>query len=248
MKNLFLFFIYDLLDNEGNILTFETFRNKYEIKTNFLHYASLVNAIKSLLSSTVTINETPTHIQIPVLPFKMKNILSTNKGSREIDNVLNSKKLIPKSQKKYADKGLNIDTYIWGKYNILPFKCLKDTTILWFQYRPIHPILATNTFLHMIHYTDSNKCTFCTNEPETLQHFFYDCNVVRKLWESVEKWIYEKTGVITTLTKYEIMFGILEGEQKYVLNWLIFNIKYYIYYMKILKKGHQTYFEEQISS
>ena len=45
--------------------------------------------------------------------------------------------------------------------------------------------------------------------------------------------------------KYEIMFGILEGEQKYVLNWLIFNIKYYIYNMKILKK---TYFEEQISS
>ena len=32
------------------------------------------------------------------------------------------------------------------------------------------------------------------------------------------------------------MFGILEGEQKYVLNWLIFNIKYYIYNMKILKK------------
>ena len=31
------------------------------------------------------------------------------------------------------------------------------------------------------------------------------------------------------------MFGILEGEQKYILNWLIFNIKY-IYNIKILKK------------
>ena len=39
-----IIFIYDLFDNEGNILTFETYRNKYEIKTNFLHYASLVNA------------------------------------------------------------------------------------------------------------------------------------------------------------------------------------------------------------
>ena len=27
-----IIFIYDLLDNEGNILTFETFRNKYQIK------------------------------------------------------------------------------------------------------------------------------------------------------------------------------------------------------------------------
>ena len=227
-----LIFIYDLFDNEGIILTFETFRNKYQIKKIFLDYASLVNAIKSL-SLTVTINETPTHIQTPVLSFKLKIILSTNKGSREIYNVLNSKKLIPKSQKKYADKSLNIDIYIWEKYYILPFKYLKDTTIIWFQYRLIHRILATNTFLHMIHYIDSNKCTFCTNEPETLQHLFYDCNVVRKLWESVEKWISEKTGVTTTLNKYEIMFGILEGEQKYVLNWLIFNIKY-IYNMKIL--------------
>ena len=76
-----IIFIYDLLDNERNILTFETLRNKYQIKINFLHYASLVNAIKSLLSSTVTIKETPTHIQTPVLPFKIKIILSTNKGS-----------------------------------------------------------------------------------------------------------------------------------------------------------------------
>ena len=39
----------------------------------------LVNAIKSLLSSTDTIKETPTHVQTPVLPFEMKIILSTNK-------------------------------------------------------------------------------------------------------------------------------------------------------------------------
>ena len=55
----------------------------------------------------------------------------------------------------------------------------------------------------MIHYTDSNKSTCCTNEPETLQHFFYDCNVVRKLWKSIEKWIFEKTGITTTVKKYE---------------------------------------------
>ena len=30
-----IIFIYDLLDNEGNILTFETFRNKYQIKNKF---------------------------------------------------------------------------------------------------------------------------------------------------------------------------------------------------------------------
>ena len=51
----------------------------------------------------------------------------------------------------------------------------------------------------MIHYTDSNKCTFCTNEPETLQHLVYDCNVVKKLWKSVEKWISEKNQELPPL-------------------------------------------------
>ena len=147
--------------------------------------------------------------------------------------LLNSKKVIQKSQ-KYSNKCLNVDTYIWGKYYILPFKCLRNTTIIWFQYRLLHRILATNTFLHMIHYTDSNKCTFCTNEPETLQHLFYDCSVVRKLWKSVENFIFEKNRSYRHTKKDEIIFGILEGERKYVLNWLIFNIKYYIYYIKIL--------------
>ena len=52
----FLIFIYGLLDNEGNIQTFETYRNKYQIKTN-LHYASLVNAIKSLSSGGIAPNQ-----------------------------------------------------------------------------------------------------------------------------------------------------------------------------------------------
>ena len=62
-------FVYDLLGNEGNSVKFVTFRNVFHIKTIFLHYASLVNAIKSLMSLTITINETPTHIQTPVLYF-----------------------------------------------------------------------------------------------------------------------------------------------------------------------------------
>ena len=88
--------------------------------------------------------------------------------------------------------------------------------------------------LAIYRYNEGNILTFETfkNKYQIKTNFLHYAslvNAIRKLWESVEKWIFEKTGIITTLKKYETMFGILEVEQKYVLNWLIFNIKYYIY-------------------
>ena len=94
--------------------------------------------------------------------------------------------------------------------------------------------LATNTFLHMIHYTHSNKCTFCTNEPETLQHLFYEnygkvLKIYFKKTKQKKPRSYHHTKKI-----YKIMFAILEGEHKKKKGSEIFNINYYIYNMKIL--------------
>ena len=58
------------------------------------------------------------------------------------------------------------------KYYLLPFKFLKDSALKWFQYR----ILVTNTFLHKIHYMQSNACCFYSVEPETL-HLFMTVNL-----------------------------------------------------------------------
>ena len=35
-----------------------------------------------------------------------------------------------------------------------------------------------------MHYVKSNTCTFCNTEPETLSHLFYDCKIVKKMWEA----------------------------------------------------------------
>jgi hypothetical protein len=231
-------FISDILDEEGDFLTFESFTNKYNINTHFLNYASLINAVKAFVhtQTSLTVTEFIT-IKIPILPFKLTFLLNKNTTSKVMYNILNSKITTPKSQTKYASKGLVFDHLTWTKYYVLPFKCLKDTTLIWFQYRLLHRILATNTFLYMINYSDSNKCTFCNKLLETLQHLFYDCDKVRELWKSLETWIFHKTGFRISLTKNIVIFGMIDDKLAQNINWLIINIKYYIYTMKILKRN-----------
>ena len=79
-------------------------------------------------------------------------------------NILNNSCITPKAQTKYTSKGLTYDCNTWR--NSMLFKCTKDTTLfmvsIW--------ILATKTFLYMIHYVDSNKYSFCQAFPEFIQH------------------------------------------------------------------------------
>ena len=87
----------------------------------------------------------------------------------------------------------------------------------------------------MIHYVDTNKCNFCKNAPETLQHLFYDCHKVKNIWKALQEWIFKKLKMGILLNKHIVMFGKINGEinQLYAVNWLIINIKYHIYCTKI---------------
>ena len=60
---------------------------------------------------------------------------------------------------------------------------------------------------------------------------FYECPKVAVLWNAVEQWILNRSEHIK-VDKHMILFGIIKNV---LLNWLIVNIKYYIYITKIRK-------------
>ena len=143
-------------------------------------------------------------------------MLNRNTKSKDIYIILNKKHKIPKFQIKYASKGLTFDCRMWERFYSLPFRYIKDTTLLWFlAYDP---------------YVDSNKCNFYKNAPETLQHLFYE-----NIWKALQEWIFETLKMRISLNKHIVMFGMINGEinQLYAVNWLIINIKYHIYCTKI---------------
>jgi hypothetical protein len=163
-------------------------------------------------------------------------LLKSKTGSKDMYKLLNYEAVTPTSQIRYRNQGFAFNSKEWEKYYIVPFICVKDTTLIWFQYRIIHQILTTNTFLYKIKYIETNECTFCKNSPETLAHLFYNCNKVKDMWHAVANWVLNKKGIHMKLNKTVILFGLTDKTKDVFLNWLLINIKYYIYKTKIEKR------------
>ena len=50
-----------------------------------------------------------------------------------------------------------------------------NTKLKWFQYRILYKVQTTNDYLNKRKVTDSDRCTFCKSEQETISHLLWDC-------------------------------------------------------------------------
>lgn len=113
----------------------------------------------------------------------------------------------------------------------MPFKITKDSSLRWLQLRINHRILGTNHLLLKMKLSDTEKCTFCNEEKETIQHLFFDCTVVSNLWKTFESDLKTKCGLLqTNLLKSDILFGSLKFDT--VLNQILLCVKKYIFRSK----------------
>ena len=61
-------------------------------------------------------------------------------------------------------------------FTVYLFLLQKDTKLQDFQYKLIHRILITNSFLYKCGLKETELCTFCTETKESLVHIFGECN------------------------------------------------------------------------
>jgi hypothetical protein len=73
---------------------------------------------------------------------------------------------------------LGIDTADCSIYFRILKKCCRDTYLINFQYKFLHRVIPTNTFLFKIHIKDTKLCSFCNVEDETVEHLFSNCPLI----------------------------------------------------------------------
>jgi len=61
---------------------------------------------------------------------------------------------------------------------------------------------------------ESDVCTFCNEQIETLPHLLVECEVVKLIWTDLQLWLYERTYV------REIIIGFQDE------NFIMFNAVY----------------------
>ena len=70
-------------------------------------------------------------------------------------------------------------------------KCTNVSKLRSFQYRLLNLSISLNVQLKKWKVIDNEACSNCSNEKETLEHFFYDCETAKLMRESIEEFIYD---------------------------------------------------------
>lgn len=175
-----IYYISDLYQPNGQIMSYEEFCTQYSIAVPFTTFYGLSNCIWKL---NLPFDSDDLMYNSPFYPIFLKIICKSKKGSKDMYNEFIVKKWNkPKSEKKWElIFNLHVDQNWWKKCNQIVFHLTKDIQLRWFQYRILHRILATNSHLFKMKITNTELCSFCNTNVETLTHLFWECIYVEEL-------------------------------------------------------------------
>ena len=172
------------MDDSRNFLSLTGFQNKYILKVRPLAFYGLISAVK-LLKGHISQN---TRVLLKYESF-LSEFVVNSKASRLVYKKLVSKKSeSPSSSQQKWLEDINI-MINWKTVYQLSSQCTKSTKLIAFNFKFLHRRLSTNNFLKKIRLVESENCTFCQRETETLVHLFWECTKVQSFWISLSSWL-----------------------------------------------------------
>ena len=166
--------IIDFYNLNGELYTFDEFRELYNVQGTFLDYQSVIRKIPNEWKVTID-NHKNEYINIRynvTCNTYVSTLLKDKKGCRKLYEILI--RYEDNFQNKCHQELGRIPIEEWRKYNKILSE-LKEVKLKDFQFKLNNKILASKSFLFRINRIDNNLCSYCGNNPETLMHLFVDC-------------------------------------------------------------------------
>ena len=170
-----VYLLRDLLGEDSQFLTFNTFKEKFAIKAHFLQYHGVIGAISNIRRK----KQCP---QMKDAKIDTKSLLSSEAFCK-----LAYKSFLTQSASRLQP--CDFDTIDWGKSYILAFLCTSESKLRVFQFKLLHRKVATNYFLFKIGMKSNDQCSFCKESSETLVHHFWECPFVKSFWNEIGNWM-----------------------------------------------------------
>ena len=83
---------------------------------------------------------------------------------------------------------------------------LKESRLKTLAWKILHNIYPTNILLHKMKLKESPSCEFC-GVPDFIEHFFYQCQKVKKLWVEIEKELQSYLNCSIRITEKTVLIG-----------------------------------------
>ena len=230
-------YIKDIVNNDY-VLGTNSIIQKYSLNTK---HAMSINGIVSAIphSWKEVIKESQPNLNFEVRMSSFQKAIKQIKISKFIYwQILNKQnKFDPSNLATKWSSDLNSEPQLRGEDILEAFTLVKKMTISPkhrdFQFRLIHRILVTNKSLLLWKLKDSDLCTFCETEIESIYHLLWGCTYSKSLWSKLFEWIQSKTDMNISYSVEEIFFGITMDNMQF-LNCLFVITKQYIYSSRCL--------------
>ena len=99
-----------------------------------------------------------------------------------------------------------------------------------FQYRLLQRALVTNVELKKWGIVESDRCTFCELERETLKHLLFECKYVQSLWTQLVEFLQQNyCNQILNLSISTVIFNKMVDIKGHVVNFVCLIAKQYVY-------------------
>ena len=222
-------YIGDIVTEEGTLMPYDEFCNKYNLKVPYTKYRGIWEALPKMWIQWLK-PENQGDENVISYYEKLGNYVKPTKTIyrmiMENDSLLYDKaaKLGKELQKPMDPDELR--GYITNIGKITIYVKLRS-----FQYRLLMMSIVTNKKLFVWKIIESNQCSFCESECETLRHLFFDCKYVKQLWEAVTSRL-----KIDNLTYQKIICNNINDNPKRAENCIVLMTKYYIYRTRCLKE------------
>ena len=142
-----IYFVSDVITNEGQLLDLTTLQNKFNITINWLDHARVKNSLKYFLK--VHIKEYmhfPETICGLYRPYYISVLYQAKSGSQNFYRIFNTEQItnlqISAKQRWERDLNITINQQTWKQIFGLLKNTIQDNYLMWFQYRVLHRILG----------------------------------------------------------------------------------------------------------
>ena len=169
-----ILFVTDFVTPEGLL----SFQEICEIVGNSPNRILEYNAMYSLVSTFLRrADDTVATLEQPM--FYSKKI----RRARDLRQHLVNRKSLELCAKGFWNRkySVDLDKNFWS----IAFRATKETRLCALHWKILHNIYPTNK----MKVKENNKCTYCTELVDYIEHFFFEGPVVRDFWQHIEQHI-----------------------------------------------------------
>ena len=220
----------DIMEN-GEFLDFRRFQEKFQCNITFLDYYGIIRAITEKLKFSAHEHATDGKID------KIDKIKKSESVTKIVYNDMNEGKFPHKAYEKIQQMlQIEISEEDFLNYFLLIYQSNKFTKLQEFQYKVLTTSVITNITLKQWGILNTDLCTFCGQETETLCHLLWECNRSKEVWSFLQNEIRQIAGCGIRFSPSEIILGVRNNiPLKNIINFIFIVTKYYLYASRCLK-------------